>query len=65
MAAPRPVRGLRASTSLLDAAPLFLAARQADVAGYSAAVAQRLTPERVHDLRVAIRRLRGAVRLFG
>ncbi len=65
MAAPRPVRGLRASTRLLDAAPVFLAARQSDVARHCAAVSQRLAPERVHDLRVAIRRLRGAVRLFG
>ncbi len=65
MAAPRPVRGLRASTRLVDAAPVFLAARQADVTAYCAAVATRLSPERVHDLRVAIRRLRGAVRLFG
>lgn len=65
MAAPRPVRGLRASTRVLDAAPVFLAARQSDVARHCAAVAQRMSPERVHDLRVAIRRLRGAVRLFG
>ncbi len=65
MAAPRPVRGLRASTRLIDAAPIFLAARQSDVARHCAALAQRLTPERVHDLRVAVRRLRGAVRLFG
>ena len=65
MAAPRPVRGLRAFTRLLEAAPVFLAARKSDVTRQCAAVAQRLTPERVHDLRVAIRRLRGAVRLFG
>ncbi len=65
MAAPRPVRGLRASTRLADAAPAFLAARLADVQRHCAAAAQRLTPRRVHDVRVALRRLRGAVRLFG
>lgn len=65
MAAPRPVRGLRASTRLFDAAPVFLAARQSDVSRQCAAVSERLSPERVHDLRVALRRLRGAIRLFG
>jgi triphosphatase len=65
MAAPRPVRGLRASTRLVDAAPALLAARLADVQRHSAAARQRLTPERVHDVRVGLRRLRGAVRLFG
>jgi CHAD domain-containing protein len=65
MAAPRPVRGLRASTRLVDAAPAFLAARLADVQRHCTAAAERLTPERVHDVRVALRRLRGAARLFG
>jgi CHAD domain-containing protein len=65
MAAPRPVRGLRASTRLVDAAPALLAARLADVQRHASAAAQRLTPERVHNLRVALRRLRAAARLFG
>jgi CHAD domain-containing protein len=65
MAAPRPVRGLRASSRIRDAAPVFLAARRADVEAHRAAVERRLTPAAVHDLRVALRRLRGAVRLFG
>lgn len=65
MAAPRPVRGLRASTRLVDAAPVYLAARLADVQQHCAALSQRLTPERVHNVRVALRRLRGAVRLYG
>jgi CHAD domain-containing protein len=65
MAAPRPVRGLKASTPLLEAAPALLAARLADVQRHCAAAAQRLTPGRVHDVRVGLRRLRGAVRLFG
>ena len=65
MAAPRPVRGLRASTRLVEAAPAFLAARMADVERHCSAATQRLAPERVHDVRVALRRLRGAVRLFG
>lgn len=65
MAAPRPVRGLKASTRLADAAPTFLAARLADVQQHGAALAERLAPARVHNVRVALRRLRGAVRLFG
>jgi CHAD domain-containing protein len=65
MAAPRPVRGLRASTPLVDAAPAFLAARLADVQQHCTALNQRLSPERVHNVRVSLRRLRGAVRLFG
>jgi CHAD domain-containing protein len=65
MAAPRPVRGLRASTRLVQAAPTFLAARLADVQLHAKAASLRLSPERVHNVRVALRRLRGAVRLFG
>jgi CHAD domain-containing protein len=65
MAAPRPVRGLRAPTRLLDAAPAFLAARLADVLHHCRALSQRLTPERVHNVRVALRRLRAAVGLYG
>jgi CHAD domain-containing protein len=65
MAAPRPVRGLRASTRLVDAAPAFLAARLTDVRQHCAALSQRLTPERVHNVRVSLRRLRGAVHLYG
>jgi CHAD domain-containing protein len=65
MAAPRLVRGLRASTRLSRAAPLFLAARRADFERHQSAVSRRLTPNAVHDLRVALRRLRGAVRLHG
>jgi CHAD domain-containing protein len=65
MAAPRPVRGLRASTRLREAAPVFLAARLADVEQHRAAAERRLAPGSVHHLRVALRRLRGAVRLFG
>jgi CHAD domain-containing protein len=65
MAAPRPVRGLRASTHLREAAPAFLAARLADVLQHCRALAQRLTPEHVHNVRVALRRLRAAVGLYG
>ena len=65
MATPRPVRGLRASSRLRDAAPVFLAARLADVEQHRRAVERRLLPGAVHDLRVSLRRLRGALRLFG
>jgi triphosphatase len=65
MAAPRLVRGLRASTRLRRAAPIFLAARLADFERHHSAVQKRFSPNAVHDLRVALRRLRGAVRLHG
>ena len=65
MAAPRPVRGLRASTRLIDAAQAFLAVRLADLQLHCVAFAERLTPAHVHNVRVALRRLRSAVRLFG
>jgi CHAD domain-containing protein len=65
MATPRPVRGLRASIRVRDAAPVFLAARLADVEQHRKAVERRLSPGAVHDLRVSLRRLRGALRLFG
>jgi CHAD domain-containing protein len=44
---------------------VFLAARLSDVERNRVLAERRLAPGVVHDLRVAVRRLRGAVRLFG
>jgi len=70
MAKPTPVDGLDADTPLAEAARRLLAARLGDVRAYDAAVAQSLEVrapdvDAVHDMRVATRRLRAALRLFG
>jgi CHAD domain-containing protein len=62
---PGHVGGLRAQTPLRVAAEKLLHARVADVQGAQALTARRLDPKTVHDLRVACRRLRAAVKLFG
>ena len=65
MTRPGQVAGLRARTPLRIAAEQLLHARVADVRGAGARAARRLDPKTVHDLRVACRRLRAAVKLFG
>jgi CHAD domain-containing protein len=62
---PGHLAGLRASTPLRIAAERLLHARVADVRGAGARAARRLDARVVHDLRVACRRLRAAVKLFG
>jgi len=62
---PGHVAGLRASTPLHIAAERLLHVRVADVRGAEARAERRLDPKTVHDLRVACRRLRAAVKLFG
>ncbi|HET7752891.1 MAG TPA: CHAD domain-containing protein, partial [Anaeromyxobacteraceae bacterium] len=46
------------------AGPLLVAARLADVRRHEAGVAKRLDHDAVHDMRVATRRLRAALKLF-
>jgi CHAD domain-containing protein len=70
MPKPTPVDGLDADTPLAEAARRLLAARLGDVRAYEGAVAQALEArapdaDAVHDMRVATRRLRAALRLFG
>jgi CHAD domain-containing protein len=73
MAKPTPVEGLDADTPLAEAARRLLAARLADVRAYVAGVVETRGIESrrddgieaVHDCRVATRRLRAALRLFG
>lgn len=65
MAKPTPVRGLEATTPMPEAARAFLGARLADVQRHLGKLGPRLGSEQVHDARVASRRLRAALALFG
>jgi CHAD domain-containing protein len=65
MAKPTPVRGLQASTPMAEAARAFLKGRLADVQRQLGKLGPRLGSEQVHDARVATRRLRAALVLFG
>lgn len=65
MAKPTPVRGLEASTPMAGAARAFLTARLADVRRQLGKLGPRLGSEAVHDARVASRRLRATLALFG
>ena len=65
MATPGKVQGLGAQTPLGVAAERLLHARIADVHAAFVRAARRVDPRTVHDLRVACRRLRAAVKVFG
>jgi CHAD domain-containing protein len=65
MARPTPVQRLDASTKLDQAARELLHSRFADVERELVRSAHRFEPEAIHDLRVACRRLRAAIKLFG
>jgi CHAD domain-containing protein len=67
MAKPTEVPGLSGRTPLSVAAPLLVRARLADVRRYEAAFEGEAEPDgdAVHDMRVASRRLRAAIALFG
>jgi CHAD domain-containing protein len=65
MAKPTPVRGLDASTPMPEAARAFVGSRLADVQRHLGKLGPRLDAEQVHDARVATRRLRAALSLFG
>ncbi|HEY1333470.1 MAG TPA: CHAD domain-containing protein [Myxococcaceae bacterium] len=65
MAKPTPVRGLHAATLLPEAARAFLGGRLADVQRQLGKLGRDLDAEKVHDARVATRRLRAALVLFG
>ncbi|RPH72440.1 MAG: CHAD domain-containing protein [Myxococcaceae bacterium] len=65
MAKPTPVRGLDAATPMPEAARALLGARLADVQRYLGKLGPDLGSDEVHDARVATRRLRGALALFG
>jgi CHAD domain-containing protein len=62
---PGHVAGLHAKTPLRAAAERLLHARLADLRAAEARAARKLDVRTVHDLRVACRRLRAAVKVFG
>ena len=65
MAKPAPVRGLHASTPMPEAARALLGGRLADVQRQLGKLGGALAADPVHDARVATRRLRAALVLFG
>ena len=65
MAKPTPVRGLHAATPMPEAARALLGGRLADVQRQLGKLRGELAADKVHDARVATRRLRAALVLFG
>jgi len=65
MAKPTPVRGLGPATPMPEAARALLGARLGDLRRHLATLGTRLGSEQVHDTRVASRRLRSTLALFG
>ena len=65
MAKPTPVRGLQAASPMPEAARALLGARLADVQRHLGKLGPELGADEVHDARVATRRLRAALSLFG
>jgi len=62
---PAAVGGLSPQTPVGEAAAKLLHARLADVRRLEASAVHRLDADSVHDLRVACRRLRAAIKVFG
>jgi CHAD domain-containing protein len=64
MAKARPIEGLRAEEPYASAAAKVVAVRAREVADHSRNVLDVSDIERVHDMRVATRRLRAALEIF-
>ena len=64
MAKARPVEGLRSEDAYATAAAKIVAVRAREVADHSQNVLDVADIERVHDMRVATRRLRAALEIF-
>ncbi len=64
MAQPTPTRGLGPDSRRAEAARRLISNRLADVRHARAALGATFTPDGVHDLRVATRRLRAALKVF-
>ncbi len=64
MAQPTPIRGLGPDSRLGDAARRILAGRLADVRKPEAGFQEAVDDTSVHDMRVATRRLRAALKIF-
>ena len=65
MTGPVAVAGLSPETPVAEAATKLLHSRLADVRRLEARAVYRLDADSVHDLRVACRRLRAAIKVFG
>jgi CHAD domain-containing protein len=64
MPGPTKVRGLGPRTPLSEAARRLVSARLGDALRSAARLSSELEPEMLHDLRVAVRRLRAALGVF-
>ena len=64
MAKPRPIEGLESNDAYGAAAAKVVAVRSREVADHSRDVLDVTDIERVHDMRVATRRLRAALEVF-
>ena len=64
MPRPTPIRGLGPDSRLAEAARRLVSSRLADVRHEQDALGEALTEDGVHDLRVATRRLRAALKVF-
>jgi CHAD domain-containing protein len=64
MPRPTPIRGLGPESRLAEAARRLLTSRLADVRHEQDALAEALTEDGVHDMRVSTRRLRAALKVF-
>ncbi|OJH37393.1 CHAD domain-containing protein [Cystobacter ferrugineus] len=64
MSPPSPVHGLDRESQRTQAARSLLTSRLADARRAEAALTRKLTPKRVHDLRVATHRLRAVLTAF-
>jgi CHAD domain-containing protein len=65
MAPPRPVRGLSCEDSFREAAGKVIGTRHEEMMSFAQAALEGRDIEGVHDMRVASRRLRAALELFG
>ena len=65
MAKARPIEGLQSEDPYATAAAKVVAVRAREVADHSQDVLDVADIERVHDMRVATRRLRAALEIFG
>lgn len=64
MARARQIKGLDASMPFAEAAAVAVRARAEEVFSFTDGVLDTTNPERVHDMRVATRRLRAALEIF-
>jgi CHAD domain-containing protein len=64
MAKARPIPGIRPDTPMREVAARTIEVRAAEVFGFATGVLDTGDIERVHDMRVATRRLRAALEVF-